>query len=184
MLNKEDFILDEIQKKEGHIDYYFSCSEEIREEIDENLIIKNIIIEKLIYSVDEDILVFIYNDNGYVYPSMYSNEKKKKRLIEILSTFVTKEDGNNKKELDKDNILFTFFIPNENGEDDFKKLLEMTFPTTKEEVKKRLEKDVEKEIYLSSSYEERENDEDVVIPVSNNDTVKTKPVKIRLTIPP
>lgn len=99
MLNKIDFELKEIKTENNHIDYYFICSDNAQEEFKNYY--EDILIQKVIFSEDENIVIMECNDNGYIYNTLCSNDKLVKNLIKIFSNFANQ---NNKKEVNKNAV--------------------------------------------------------------------------------
>lgn len=99
MLNKTDFELKEIKTENNHMDYYFICSDNAQEEFKNYY--EDILIQKVIFSEDENIVIMECNDNGYIYNTLCGNDKLVKNLIKIFSNFANQ---NNKKEVNKNAV--------------------------------------------------------------------------------
>ena len=100
MLNKTDFELKEIKTENNHIDYYFICFDNAQEEFKKYY--DDILIQKVIFSVDENIIIIECNNNGYIYNTLCDNDQLVKNLIRVLNTFVyTKKE---KMKIDKEAI--------------------------------------------------------------------------------
>ena len=99
MLNKTDFELKEIKTENNHIDYYFICFDNAQEEFKKYY--DDILIQKVIFSIDENIIIMECNNNGYIYNTLCSNDQLVKNLIRILNNFITKK---HKMKIDEKNI--------------------------------------------------------------------------------
>ena len=99
MLNKTDFELKEIKTENNHMDYYFICSDNAQGEFKNYY--EDILIQKVIFSEDENIVIMECNDNGYIYNTLCGNDKLVKNLIKIFSNFTNQ---NNKKEVNKNAV--------------------------------------------------------------------------------
>lgn len=100
MLNKTDFELKEIKTENNHMDYYFICSDNAQEEFKNYY--DDILIQKVIFSIDENIIIMECNDNGYIYNTLCDNDQLVQTLIKILNNFASVK--RHKMEIDKEAI--------------------------------------------------------------------------------
>ena len=100
MLNKTDFELKEIKTENNHIDYYFICFDNAQEEFKKYY--DDILIQKVIFSIDENIIIMECNDNGYIYNTLCDNDQLVQTLIKILNNFASVK--RHKMEIDKEAI--------------------------------------------------------------------------------
>lgn len=97
MLNKTDFEIKDIKTENNHMDYYFACSDNAQEEFKKYY--DDILIQKVIFSIDENIIIMECNDNGYIYNTLCDNNQLVQTLIRVLNNFVyTKKE---KMQIDK-----------------------------------------------------------------------------------
>lgn len=94
MLNKTDFEIKDIKTENNHMDYYFVCSDNAQEEFKNYY--DNILIQKIIFSVDEHIIIMECNDNGYIYNTLCNNDQLVKILIRIFNNFDSIKKQNKK----------------------------------------------------------------------------------------
>lgn len=99
MLNKTDFEIKEIKTENNHMDYYFTCSDNAQEEFKKYY--DDILIQKVIFSIDENIIIMECNNNGYIYNTLCDNDQLVQNLIRILNNFITKK---HKMKIDKEAI--------------------------------------------------------------------------------
>lgn len=100
MLNKTDFELKEIKTENNHMDYYFICSDNAQEEFKNYY--DDILIQKVIFSIDENIIIMECNNNGYIYNTLCDNDQLVQNLIKILNNFASVK--RHKMEIDKKDI--------------------------------------------------------------------------------
>ena len=100
MLNKTDFELKEIKTENNHIDYYFICFDNAQEEFKKYY--DDILIQKVIFSIDENIIIMECNNNGYIYNTLCDNDQLVQNLIKILNNFASVKRL--KREIDKEAI--------------------------------------------------------------------------------
>lgn len=100
MLNKTDFELKEIKTENNHIDYYFICFDTAQEEFKKYY--DDILIQKVIFSIDENIIIMECNNNGYIYNTLCDNDQLVQNLIKILNNFASVK--RHKMEIDKEAI--------------------------------------------------------------------------------
>lgn len=100
MLNKTDFELKEIKTENNHMDYYFICSDNAQEEFKNYY--DDILIQKVIFSIDENIIIMECNNNGYIYNTLCDNDQLVQNLIKILNNFASVKRY--KMEIDKEAI--------------------------------------------------------------------------------
>ena len=100
MLNKTDFELKEIKTENNHIDYYFICFDNAQEEFKKYY--DDILIQKVIFSIDENIIIMECNNNGYIYNTLCNNDLLVQNLIKILNNFASVKRL--KREIDKEAI--------------------------------------------------------------------------------